>query len=113
MNAPAERKLIVAILARGMAHEVAKALHEQRGIETFHYGHGRNAGMIHMIATRDLVEIDFLSVVVDEARAEEIFGFMFEAGRIDEPGGGMLFQMPLSRAATVPLPLAASESESN
>ena len=55
----AERpRLIVAYLSRGRAHDIAAALHASLGIDAFHYGHGRGAGMLSTIAARDMVEVD-------------------------------------------------------
>ena len=109
MTAAAGRKLIVAILGRGEAHRVAETVHAALGLDAFHFGHGRGAGTLAAIAPHDMVEIDTLSIVVDDARAEEVFAFVFEEAGIDRPGGGLLFQAPLARAAALGLPLPPEE----
>ena len=76
----AERpRLIVAYLSRGRAHDIAAALHASLGIDAFHYGHGRGAGMLSTIAARDMVEVDVLTVVVPPELAEETFAFIHDA----------------------------------
>ena len=100
-------RLIVAYLPRGRAHDIALALHASLGIDAFHYGHGRGAGMLATIAARDMVEVDVLSVVVTPGQAEETFAFIHEAAEVDRPGGGLLYQTVLGRTAALGLPLPA------
>ena len=104
----AERpRLIVAYLSRGRAHDIAAALHASLGIDAFHYGHGRGAGMLSTIAARDMVEVDVLTVVVPPELAEETFAFIHDAAEIDRPGNGLLIQSVLGRTAALGLPLPA------
>ena len=105
MNDETGHKLIVAFLARGMAHDVASGLYDRLGLDALHYGHGRGSGILHTMTGSEMAEVDFLSVVVTEAQAEEAFAFIYEAGQIDRPGGGLIAQLPLGRAATTGLPL--------
>ena len=100
-------RLIVAYLSRGRARDIAAALHARLGIDTFHYDHGRGAGMLATIAARDMVEVDVLSVVIPAERAEATFAFIYEAAEIDRPGGGLMFQTVLGRTAALGLPLPA------
>lgn len=104
------RKLIVAFLARGMAHEVASGLHEKLGLDAFHYSHGRGDSLVHTIATQETPEVDFLSVIVTGAQADEAFNFIYEAGQVDRPGGGLVTQMPVARASVVGLPTTLPET---
>ncbi|MEX0810083.1 MAG: hypothetical protein WD044_15260 [Dongiaceae bacterium] len=105
MTAPAGCKLIVAYLAHGMAHEVANGLYEKLRLSAVHYGHGRSSGMMDTITGSEMAEVDILSVVVTEAQAEEAFAFIYEAGQIDRPGGGLVTQLSLGHAAITGLPL--------
>lgn len=110
MNDLSGRKLIVAFLSRGVAHEIAAMLYEKLGLDAFHYGHGRGAGLLHTTVVREMPEVDLMSVVVSDALADEVFGLIYEAGQVDRPGGGLVIQMPLSRAVTAGLPAIAPES---
>lgn len=110
MNDTGERKLILAFVARGKAHELAAALYEKLGLDAFHYGHGRASGALHAGAGSEFTEVDFLSVVVSGAQANEVFAFIYEAGEIDRPGGGLVAQMPLARAAATGLPTMSGEA---
>lgn len=98
-------RLIVAYLGRGRAHGIAEALSASLGIDAFHYGHGRGAGMLSTVAARDMIEVDVLSVVVPQEQAEETFAFIYRAAEIDRPGNGLLYQTVLSRSAALGLPL--------
>lgn len=100
-------RLIVAYLVRGRAHDIAEALHASLGVDAFHYGHGRGAGMLSTVAARDMIEVDVLSVVVPHEQADETFAFIHEAAEIDRPGNGLIFQTVLSRAVALGLPLPA------
>jgi hypothetical protein len=111
MNDAADRKLIVAFLGRGMAHEVAGGLFEKLGLDAFHYGHGRGASLVHTISAQETPEVDFLSVIVTAAQADEAFAFIYETGKMDRPGGGLIAQLALDRAAATRLPLKAPEAQ--
>jgi nitrogen regulatory protein PII len=100
-------RLIVAYLRRGHAHDIAEALHASLGIDAFHYSHGRGAGMLATVAARDMIEVDTLSVVVTPEQAEETFAFIYEAGEMDRPGGGLIYQTVLGTTAALGLPLPA------
>ncbi|MDZ4734804.1 MAG: hypothetical protein SGJ07_00510 [Rhodospirillaceae bacterium] len=105
MNDPAGYKLVVAYLPRGIAYEVANGLYERLQLSAFHYGHGRASSMLDTITGSEMAEVDILSVVVTEAQAEEAFAFIYEAGQIDRPGGGLITQLSLGHAAITGLPL--------
>lgn len=109
MSEEPNQKLIIAFLGRGMAHEVATALHEKLGLDAFHYGHGRGASLLHAIAAQDMPEVDILSVVVTAAQAEATFAFIYEAGQVDRAGGGLIAQLPLARAAATGLAMRPPE----
>ena len=109
MNDLSGRKLIVAFLARGVAHELAAKLYDKLGLDAFHYGHGRGAGLLHSTIVREMIEVDLLSVVVTDALADEVFDFIYEAGQVDRPGGGLVAQMPLARAVAAGLPTVLPE----
>lgn len=111
MNDAADRKLIVAFLERGKAHEVASGLYEKLGLDAFHYGHGRGDSLLYTIASQETPEVDFLSVIVTAAQAEEAFAFIHEAGQVDRPGGGLIAQLALDRAAATRLPLQPPEPQ--
>jgi hypothetical protein len=104
MNDAGDSKLIVAFVARGKAHELAASLYDKLGLDAFHYGHGRASGALHAGAGSEFTEVDFLSVIVSAARADEVFAFIYDAGEMDRPGGGLVAQMPLARAAATGLP---------
>lgn len=102
-------RLIVAFLSRGQAHRLAHALHDREGLQSFHFNHGRGAGMLETIAARDVVEVDILSIVVEAERADEVFAFVYETAGIDRPAGGLLLQAPLDRTVVLGPPVPPSD----
>ena len=49
-------------------------------------------------------EQEILTVIVDGDRAEEIFEYIYFQGKLNEPGGGFIFQSGLNRATSFKLP---------
>jgi hypothetical protein len=50
------------------------------------------------------IEKDVLSVVVEEAEADQVFGVLHGAARIGEAHGGFMFQGPAAQASAFTLP---------
>jgi hypothetical protein len=50
------------------------------------------------------VEKDVLNVVVEDADADHVFAFLYEAARIREAHGGFMFQGPATQASAFTLP---------
>jgi len=91
----------------GKAMPVLKQLKEEFDIVTGNINHARGSGRITPLAYRGIgeqTEKEILNVVVDEARAEAIFEFIFFAAEINQPHGGLLFQTTLSGATRYQLP---------
>ena len=100
-------KLITCILPKGEAMPVLKRLKQEFSIITANINHARGSGRLTPLAHRGVgeqTEKEILSVVVDEAHAEEVFAYIFSVAGIDRPHGGLLFQSALSLATQYQIP---------
>ncbi|MEM7417303.1 MAG: P-II family nitrogen regulator [Gemmatimonadota bacterium] len=100
-------KLITCILPHGRAMPVLEALKEELGLITATLHHARGTGRMTPLAWRgvgEAAEKDVISVVVPEARADEVFAFVFERAGVGRPHGGILYQQPLWKSTVYRLP---------
>lgn len=84
--------------------EVAKLLHDEKGINSTSVNSGRGSGLARAISFGAWVEVDILTVIVEEEQATEIFDYIFDKGDINRPHSGFIFQGDLSKATPFDLP---------
>jgi len=102
-----DEKLITCIMPHGRALPVLEALKEELGILATTIHHARGTGRMTPLAWRgvgEATEKDVMSVVVPASRAEEVFGFIYERGGLDQPHGGILYQQSLRKSTEFHLP---------
>jgi nitrogen regulatory protein PII len=107
MKSDTRKKLITCIVPHGRALPVLKALQDEYGIITVNIYRARGTGRMTPLAWRGLgetTEKDIMSVVVDEDKSEEIFGFIYESAAINQPHGGIIFQQGLRSSTDFSLP---------
>ncbi len=106
MKTLTDRKLITCLLPKtdSKAFEVAKMLHDEKGIETANVSSGRGTGMVKSISYGVWGEVDILTVIVSEQQAEEIFNFIYEKADINRPHGGFIYQGVLAHTTPFLLP---------
>jgi nitrogen regulatory protein PII len=99
-----DNKLIVAIIAQGKGVEVTERLFQEKGITDANVtpGRGRGAAQRGRFGVWD--EVDMVAVVVPSARATEIFEFLYDAGEVGRPKGGIVFQHPVTITTRFNLP---------
>lgn len=103
---PGRFKVIHCILPAGRAHAVLERLRLEKGIADVFFHHSRGGG----ISTRKgresfrYVERDIATVLVPEARADEIFAFLYYAAGIDQPHAGMVLMEKTRVAMPMSLP---------
>ena len=100
-------KLITAILPKGRSRALQEALIEEKGIHTGHFHYGRGVGRDSHIRDRGIgeqQEREIFEVVVTPEIAEDIFAFMFDQAKMDEPHGGMLYMASLPRSTVITMP---------
>jgi hypothetical protein len=92
-RAPEPRyKVIHCLLPPGRAAELLERLHREKGIADAFHHHARGGG----ISTRKgresfhYVEREIATVLVPEARADEIFEFLYFAAGLNQPHAGMV-----------------------
>jgi len=104
MKTEGPSKLIVCILPQGSGIGLVERLSQEMAINSANVstGRGRGAGPVGSIGAWD--EVDTLAVTVPAARAEEIFAFIYEAGDIGRPRGGIMYQHAVAPVTTFTLP---------
>lgn len=103
----AERfKLITCFLPSGRAMEVLERLRKEQRLNSLTYHHARGVGSGTRRGRRSFVaaEREVITVLVPEARADEIFQLLFFAAGLDAPNTGMVFMERVLRASPFALP---------
>jgi len=104
MKTDGPSKLIICILPQGRGTGLVARLGEEKGLESANVstGRGRGAGPIGSIGAWD--EGDMLTVTVPAERADEIFAFIYEAGELGRPRGGIMYQHAVAPVTAFKLP---------
>jgi nitrogen regulatory protein PII len=108
MNNVAESKLITCILPRGKSLEVVKKLHEEKGITAVNVWNGRGSSA-HKRKIQTESEVEILTVVIEDSRADEIFEFIYFEAEIGGISRGFMYQGRLSQSTIFVLPEISKE----
>ena len=94
-----KEKRITCFLPKGTGVKMVEMLQSEKNIVStnVHSGRGQRTA-------ETWKEQEILSVIVDADRAEEIFEYIYFQGKLNEPGGGFIFQSDLNRATSFKLP---------
>ena len=94
-----KEKRITCFLPKGTGVKMVEMLHSEKNIASanLHSGRGQKTA-------ETWKEQEILTVIVDADRAEEIFEYIYFQGKLNEPGGGFIFQSDLNRATSFKLP---------
>lgn len=94
-----KEKRITCFLPKGAGVKMVEMLQSEKNIVStnVHSGRGQRTA-------ETWKEQEILTVIVEEDRAEEIFEFIYLQGKLNEPGGGFIFQSDLNRATSFKLP---------
>lgn len=109
-----DTKLITAILPKGRSRPLQEALVEQKGIHTGQFHYGRGVGRDSHIRDRGIgeqQEREIFEVIVTQELAEEVFQFIFDQARMDEPHGGMMYMASLPRSTIMTMPDIPEEED--
>jgi hypothetical protein len=107
-----EAKLITAILPKGVSLDVVKKLREEKGVNTANFNYARGTGKLTPLKYSGGVvesEKEILTVIVDAARSEEIFAFVYQQSGVNQPHGGLMFMHSLMRSTAYLLPDLSEE----
>jgi len=99
-------KLITCFLPGGRALEVLERLRKEHELSSLTYHHARGVGVGSQRGRRSYIaaEREVISVLAPEARADEIFHFLYFAAGLDEPNTGMVLMERVLRASPFELP---------
>ena len=94
-----KEKRITCFLPKGTGVKMVEMLQSEKNIVStnVHSGRGQRTA-------ETWKEQEILTVIVDADRAEEIFEYIYFQGKLNEPGGGVIFQSDLNRATSFKLP---------
>lgn len=113
MRALIEAKLITAILPKGVSLGVVKMLREEKGVNTANFNFARGTGKLTPLKYSGGVverEKEILTVIVEAARSEEIFAYVYEHAGVNKPHGGLMFMHSLMRSTAYLLPDLSEEA---
>ena len=94
-----KEKRITCFLPKGAGVKMVEVLRSEKNIVStnVHSGRGQRTA-------ETWKEQEILTVIVDSDRAEEIFEYIYFEGKLNELGGGFIFQSDLNRATSFKLP---------
>jgi hypothetical protein len=99
------KKITVVLNKDGTARELAEKLKDEHGLLTGNIQSARGTGNpLSKSGFMLAIEKDFLTVVVPEDQADEIFEFIYEECGIGERIGGFMFQAHLDHSSEFTLP---------
>ncbi|HEY5720183.1 MAG TPA: hypothetical protein VIX81_04165 [Gammaproteobacteria bacterium] len=105
-------KLITCIVPKEAALPALKGLRDEWQIVSANITYARGAGHLAPLSYRGMgeqSEKEILTVVVDAGRADEVFGYLYEAARIGRPHGGIMYMHGLLGATRYTLPEVPEE----
>ncbi len=86
-----------------------KLLNKEKGIQTSNITSGRGTGGVSSEIHDSWIEVDILSVVISDRKADEIFDFIYKKAKIGEMNNGIMFQSKLIRSIPFTLPEVPEE----
>jgi len=106
MKALTNQKIITCLLPKenSKALEVAKLLHDEKGANSTSVSSGRGSGLARAISYGAWVEVDILTVIINQDQADEIFAYIMEKAEVNQPHNGFIFQADLSKVTPFTLP---------
>ena len=100
------QKIITCLIPKehSKALDVAKLLHEEKGINSTSVNSGRGSGLARAVSYGAWVEVDILTVIVSGDMAQEVFAYILDKADINRPHGGFIFQGDLTKVTPFTLP---------
>ena len=112
MNISSTTKLITAIVPKGVASTLQKSLIEHWQAHANIY-HGRGVGRAGPLKKRGIgeqQEKEILEVIVDAAKADDIFEFVFFALELDKKPGSVIYLIDQQKSSVFQLPELQAET---
>ena len=100
------QKIITCLIPKehSKALDVAKMLHDEKGIDSTSVSSGRGSGLARAVRYGAWVEVDILTVIVSEQMSQEVFAYILDKAEINQPHGGFIFQGDLTKVTSYALP---------
>jgi nitrogen regulatory protein PII len=93
-----EKQLITAIVAPGLGRPLIQAFREAPGVLTVSHHHARGSGARkNGQGQRFFKECDVVLILVESEQADEVFKAVFEASKVGQRGGGLMFSETVMR----------------
>ena len=93
-------KLITSIMTGHKASKMIELLKEKKGIITADRSSARGT----TIANQNGIEMETLTILVDENQADDIFEFVFFEADLNKPHQGIIYQQEITRASKYEVP---------
>ena len=94
-------KLITCVVPRGLGSTIVEALKDEHGIMAANFFNGRGVSSRKRYFAE---EVDVLTVIVNQSRAEEIFGYLCGKAEVMSKRGRLIFQHPLETVTSFVIP---------
>jgi hypothetical protein len=100
------QKIITCLLPKehSKAHQVAKLLHDEKGIHSTSIESGRGSRFAKSVSQITWVEVDILTVILSEEEAQDIFHYILEKADLSRPHSGFIYQGDLLKVTPFTLP---------
>jgi len=93
-----EKQLLTAVVDAGLGQALVERFCEAPGVLSISHHHARGVGSQRIRAGQMFFqERDVLLILVESDQAEAVFEQVFKAGKIGQPGGGILFSETVLR----------------
>jgi nitrogen regulatory protein PII len=90
--------MITAVISDSKSTPILEALSE-KGVVTANRSKGRGTSLRNLNG----VEMEILTVLVEEEKADEVFTFIYDEANISEPHHGMIYQQEIKKASNYKL----------
>lgn len=101
MKSSKHYKAITLVMPEHRTRNLIKKLQEEKGITTANKSNVRGSSMVSGIQNE---EVEMLTVIVEESRANEIFNYLYLEAEVYEPHHGVLYQSDVGLATDFILP---------
>lgn len=103
-NARTADRLVGCVLPRGVGVSILERLFHEKGLTRAELHPARGFLGSDPRGLFNRVEKEFLMVIVEEARADEVFDWIYREARVSELEGRFLYMTRLSRSTSFTLP---------
>ncbi len=98
-----QHRIITCFIRAGLGQLVLERLLKEKDIDCAYAWHARGTGLAirRDMKRPEYVEREMITVMVQEAQADEIFRFLYSVSGVDQPHGGMILMTASPRAVSL------------